>query len=360
MENVTMRNRRPRSSSLIDLSKESIFDTTMMSLPNSSLNESLNPTELYERIKILTAQLDKCNLELQSAHQEIENLLSDNFKLKNDLAKSRATIENYKKISTSNFFTGTPTSGRKKKKSNQNNHSTPSKRLSIVQPEFNQKSYPSTATITTPIIIKPKQRNKVYVLNSRKTKHSLPLIEGAFSDYADFCHFVTPNCSSRELLIDIDKKLKDFTTNDYCILFIGENDIKEDNNYINLIKSIRQSLQSVTHTNIIICAPTYITGAPIYNFKVEMFNNLLHLDSQSNNYAFFFDTNRDLTPDMFSYATGKINRSGMKNIYNRISANIKTDLELYNQADEHDNSFKNSNVSPPHDGGKTSNFFRDQ
>lgn len=86
-----------RSSSEQNLSvlsqSTSMFDATMMSLPDA-LNESQNIIELNSKIEKLT-------LELQSAHQEIDDLNNENLQLKQDIEKYQKTIEAYKKVNIS-------------------------------------------------------------------------------------------------------------------------------------------------------------------------------------------------------------------------------------------------------------------
>lgn len=115
---------------------------------------------------------------------------------------------------------------------------------------------------------------------------------------------------------------------DYCLIFIGENDLK-NSDYIHILDNLKKSLKNATQTNVVICTPTYVKGALIYNYKVELFNNLLYLDLKSNEYAYFFDSNYTVTHEMFSYKTGKINKNGWRNIYDRIMCNIKVDYDLF-------------------------------
>lgn len=81
-----------KTSSLNNISniheEASIFDSTMMSLPDSYHNNSQTFHDLNERIKILTN-------DLLSANQEIENLNSENFRLKADLQNSLKIIKQY-------------------------------------------------------------------------------------------------------------------------------------------------------------------------------------------------------------------------------------------------------------------------
>lgn len=369
--NITYR-RPGRTGSLNDLtnlsstSEKSLLDATMMSLPDSSLHDHTDViNNLSERVKTLT-------VELQSAHQEIENLNSENFRLKTDLQNMLKTVNTYKKVCSTpeRRSPKTPVSVRKIKtvsnnelRTQNNNIKTSSlqsprdcvQRLTTMHNKETQTvCYSHTQTVNKPNKesrsllnkkssyseladnkeAKRKQKKKLCILSSSKSKWSLSLTEDVFSDYFNFCNYVYQNGTIKEVLGNIKSKLKDFTLNDYCIIFIGENDIKAERNQIDVITTIRESLKNVTHTNKIICLPTYIAGAPIYNFKVDMFNNLLYLDIQNHDYAYMFDSNRDLSMEMLSQTTGKINKAGMKHIYDCIMENIIVDWSTVDEIDK--------------------------
>lgn len=383
-DNITYR--KPcRSSSLINLSnitngsEKAIFDTTMMSIPDSLHDNSDIMGELNEQIKNLTNQL-------ASAHNEIENLNIENFRLKSDLQKMIKTAKTYNEICSSpcrkpiSPLHNKKTRNRDKEQSSRSINETSisdkqincSKTTSIMHNKETQtthtpekfKEVPTILTLSEnmsnnnnkkPVrkITKPRQKNKLCILSSSTTKGSLSTIQEVYSNHSHYCHYIKTNSSASGLLSDIELKLKGFMDNDYCILFIGENDINEEGDHINKIHKIRTCLQKVNHTNIIICAATYVAGAPIYNFKAETFNNLLYLDIQNNEYAYFFDSNRDLSLDMFSYGTGKITNYGMRNIHDRIISNILYDLDLFNQADQTTVTNKLED-----DGFKNHDFFR--
>lgn len=115
LDNITYR-RPHKTSSLNDIAnindESYLFDTTMMSLPdNTQNNKSQISSELQEKIELLTR-------ELKSAHNEIENLHMENFRLKTDLQKSLKQIETFKTINTSiDRKSLTPCSKYSKKKS---------------------------------------------------------------------------------------------------------------------------------------------------------------------------------------------------------------------------------------------------
>lgn len=58
----------------------------------------------------------------------------------------------------------------------------------------------------------------------------------------------------------------------------------------------------------------------MFNWRIETFNNLLHLDLQTFNYATGFDTNLNLTYDFrtFSKFDRKISNHGMRNIFKNL------------------------------------------
>lgn len=404
IDNITVR-KTTRSYSMDNIlntnvsSNSTLLDTTMMSLPNNSLNDSDTITNYKDTIKRLT-------MELESAHLEIDHLNSENFRLKMDIGNYQKVIESYKKVTLMETKSFSPRSARKKQILRTSCFSTPTK-LSLPPPmtndqpeiavttqtpsdvgdvsfdtagsvcslegtpinhndrgkekdfiKFKESSNKETQTynsntqtpiqlktrpqLTTPInniehvnktldgvklsqdLRNLKPKSKLCILSNYNSKGVLSAIEDTFSEYFTYCHYVMNNATTKELIENIEDKLINFTFNDYCILFIGENEFKRQNNYIDVINTIKNSLKNVTHTNKIICVPTYIKGALIYNYKIEMFNNLLCLDLQNNDYAHFFDSNQTLSHEMFSYRTGKINNNGFKHIYNEVLNNMMT------------------------------------
>ncbi|CAH1636951.1 unnamed protein product [Spodoptera littoralis] len=108
IDNITVR-KTARSNSMDSLlnakfnSDSTVLDTTMMGLPDNSLNDTDTIYKYRDTIKRLTS-------ELESAHLEIENLNSENFRLKMDIGQYQKVIDTYKKLETRSF---TPRSTRK-------------------------------------------------------------------------------------------------------------------------------------------------------------------------------------------------------------------------------------------------------
>lgn len=103
-DNVTLR--KPKSASvdnLTNVSNSSILDLTMMSLPNTSLENTAEHS----------IQLQKLTSDLLSANIEIDNLNLENNRLKAELEKCQKIIDIYKKIGSR--VPATPSSDRKKK-----------------------------------------------------------------------------------------------------------------------------------------------------------------------------------------------------------------------------------------------------
>jgi hypothetical protein len=67
----------------------------------------------------------------------------------------------------------------------------------------------------------------------------------------------------------------------------------------------------------------------MYNYKIEMFNSLLYVELQNNQYVHFFDSNVSLTYDMFSVMSGRINNFGLQNMFRTIMDNIRIDFDIF-------------------------------
>lgn len=379
-ENVTLRLRRRRSESEIETFDDSSNNSTLDGATNNSVPNITN--EDNEEMGDLKRQISELNSQLQAAHEEIDILSFENTELKKTIENMNIKHKLVEKVTKKLASEVTTPKQRTKlstplRESLQKQHLEDSSRYGspdifkssqvTLQDELVQPKHSSvdkevlrrniatqTINIQTPNelkqqvtsssqrqgensknlarnITKPKQKNKLCILSS-VNRSSLSAIVSVFSEYFVYCHYIMSNCTLYERLKNIEQKLKHFTINDYCLLFIEENDIKEENDYINMIKTIKELLKNVAHTNIVICAPTYQIGAPIYNYKVEIFNNLLCTDLQNNNSSlYYFDSNRDLSLDMFSYKSGKINRSGIMTILKQIMNNILIDLNIAEQ-----------------------------
>jgi hypothetical protein len=110
--------------------------------------------------------------------------------------------------------------------------------------------------------------------------------------------------------------------NDYCIVMIGDEDFSKTKDYVNLIYYIRDTLQQIKHTNIIICLSTYKVGNfyGMFNWRVETFNKLLYLDVMTHGHANLLDSNEKLDYDfnMFKRYFGTINHYGMNTIFQNL------------------------------------------
>lgn len=107
-DNVTLRPPIRRTTSLHELSNTTIFDSTMLSVPDTSLNINRSCCEdLHHRVQLLTKNLE-------TATNEIDNLNEEIINLKNDLRKCMKVIEVYKKLDYSDL--SVTQSNRKKKR----------------------------------------------------------------------------------------------------------------------------------------------------------------------------------------------------------------------------------------------------
>lgn len=174
-----------------------------------------------------------------------------------------------------------------------------------------------------------KNGNNICIISSQKQRilsHKM-LTKTNFLSNNNICHYRKPACGIKNLMEGIDKKLTKFTKDDYCIIFLGEEDFVTTNNYLELVVCLREHLQPLHHTNIILCLPTFKCHkyAAMFNWRVESFNNLLYLDNESKLYATLLDSNVNLTYDyrMFSRQHGDVNKNGFLVILRDLKALIK-------------------------------------
>lgn len=211
-------------------------------------------------------------------------------------------------------------------------------------------------------------RKKICILSANHTNKLLRIAQHHLSVDYDLCHLLYPHVGVRHLLQDLPQKLAGFTKDDYCIVFIGEEDFKESQNYATLIKDIRNSIQKVNHTNVILCVPTFNCGDRLnmFNWRVESFNRLLYLDIITHEYAYILDSNRNLSYDhtMFHRRSGQINNRGLGQIFQDITVflyhlsdsfidvdNTLTQIDQYSDLDS-------NNVKPNKYINKITNYFK--
>lgn len=285
----------------------------------------------------LKEQINKLELELNNANQKIKTLSKENKNLKklnedllkeNDLYKRNTNSA----IKSKKTKIRSPLKEEPSKSNKIQIHALKESAVATSTESVNSDSAPQTRNPRQSYIsrkIVNLKKRKLLIISNCNYHGALENIENIFSEHFEYCHYLSTGSGLKEILININEKVKNLSLDDYCIVMIGENDFKSARDYIELIKQLRESLQQITQTNVVVCCPTYVRGALIQNYRTEMFNNLLYLDIQNNNYAYIFDTNRDLSLEMFSHRTGKLNGRGTKRIFESIYDRMIIDIQNY-------------------------------
>ncbi|KAJ2952561.1 hypothetical protein O0L34_g6883 [Tuta absoluta] len=198
------------------------------------------------------------------------------------------------------------------------------------QPDHVNHVTKTQSTSKPPVRSDEDKKPKIYVLSNNNRNKILQAISHHYEpNQFTYSHHIKTGVGIKILLNNLSTELLNYTKNDYCIVLIGEADFKYGSNlkslhdFENLIQYIRETLEKISNTNIILAMPTYVCGAMIFNHNVEIFNTLLYRDTLKNNYAYFFDSNADLSFDMFSEHTGKLTNTG----YNELFANLRTFIQ---------------------------------
>lgn len=373
-----------------DASIDDVLDKSTNSLPSMS-------ADMTEELKNFQHKLDQLNLQLKIAHSEVEKLSLENKSLRKSNQDLLKKNELYKKVGQS-----PPTTSRRNTKLQQkpkiiNKALTESKdELQILEKKDNetqttivtltekdnikknnqqtQTKMPKVKEISTqtdisedtkamnrkdvntqtshqitidetknslrPTLTK-KQKPKMCILSSNRHTKILSAAEKTL-DYSTICHYLKSNSNLTELLKGINTKLKDFTSIDFCIIMIGDEDFKTTQDYFSTIKEIRNTLMKVRHTNIIICLPTYKYSKlmNMHNWRVETFNNLLYLDVLTHEHVYLLDSNRNLEYDntMFDQYYGGINDLGVRVILNDLG-NLINDIEELEYSETQETTF---------------------
>lgn len=355
--NVTLRKKPVSNTPSLSIadSIDTIIDTTVHtgdSLINRSCPE--NNTHNWEEIEDLKSKIATLETKLESADNEIERLLTENYALKKLVSKRDAKINNLTRI-----YQSTPTSSNKrlttpsgkgdgvkitpvKRATSLNEKSSPSS-LSLQDMETsldNLNAKMSAKSAESPSKPKPQKMQKEKtnaVPQQLQHTHKICLISTnmynkttsiALNNFqGDVCHYLMPDRGLKQLIEGIDNKLKNFTKNDHCIILIGEEDFNTTTDYYELITHLRETLKKIDYTNILICLPTYKVSkyVDLFNWRVEIFNNLLYFDIMTHEYAFLIDSNKNLkyNKSMFHQRHGTLNNYGLNVIFRFVHKKIQ-------------------------------------
>lgn len=389
LENITFRRHRNYSDS--DINESNIIDGTLDGTRNSLPN--ISDDEDDDKVKELMETIKKLTSELNSAHEEITSLNLENNSLRLTNKELMKKNELYKKVTNSplkqqktqdsknskrtnkDISTQTPKHENKRSTndeqtqtnltnsdSNNAEKSPISKKRAKGKKSKKGKSETHTETENLDIAVEqPKQnKTKICILSGNTTNKVLHLAENTMENCAIF-HHLTHGASTAQLLDNVETNVKDFTLNDYCIIMIGEDDFETTKNYVEIIYLIREKLQKIMHTNVILCAPTFKCGpySDVYNWRIETFNSLLYLDLEEHKHAYALDSNKNLAYDksMFYTISGKINDHGMKTVFRdilKMTQDIKNGYDSNTSTDDH----SECDIAPNPSDGKPGTFFR--
>lgn len=374
MEFITRRLKKHTSTSpSSDIATPEKGDSSMDSCNSTirSIDTTTNCAELIE----LKLQIEQFTMELDGAQMEIESLTTENKQLKNELTECRNIINNLaqKEISVesspkvaSNKKSGKKTKIIKKTKeiinngtsndtvnshniANDENKQTKETKIQASPPKKKQKNNSQQTQmnkVLTQTSTAAREHNKIQLseessirIEKRKiclvsSDNKNKILSNAINILENdiILHYCYPGVGIETLFKNLTGKLKNYSLNDYCILFIGQSDFDSTENYHSMVEYIRNQLKLITNTNIIICAPTFRYGhnVNLFNHRVEIFNNLLYLDVMTHEHAYLLDSNKNLSYSiaMFNKLSGKINMNGIRKILYDMKALIQ-DVDEY-------------------------------
>nr|XP_049706653.1 uncharacterized protein LOC126056748 [Helicoverpa armigera] len=328
--NVTVRRGRVHSMSDIDDSfADQTLEGTTYSIPDLSDDDDDLVTKLKKNIHDLTIQLNSANGKIDSLSLEIDKLKkeNENLILKNSLNEQI----------TSTPIQSPTTSPKKRRKKTPKQAECVNKQtqtdIDLNKKDDEQKITASQSTtkmapqpakeqniLQNRKINRDKLRNKLCILSTNKTnKNILTLANEYFTENYQICHYLTPNVGIIHLLRNIETQLQDYTKKDFCVIMIGEEDFQSTECYFDIITLMRNKLQNLKNTNIIIALPTFKFNDNyniLYNSRLETFNNMLYLDNFTHQYSYILDSNLNLSYHPSAYTrSGALKDSTMEIIF---------------------------------------------
>lgn len=371
LENITFRRTRTISEPINDTSEiiSQTVDESTNSIPEISEDEE---EDNKHNISILKTEIKNLRSQLKSAHQDMELLTVEISSLKQTNAVLLKENEIYKKV------TSTPLQ-KKIQTPKRNTISFTNKKSSKPQtleipdccaPTAEDPTENSQNKTSPNRIINKNNsslsvvKNNICILSSETSNRLYTISQRTNLTNFDICHYRMPNCGLKQLLDNLDKKVQNFTYSDYCVIYVGEEDFRRTHNYIELVTFIREKLQTLTHTNFIVCLPTFKYMANknlMFNSRIDTFNNLIYMDVETYKYAYILDSNLNLpyTYETYSQRYGSLNNKGLNTIINDLQ-DLILDLNTMNvddackQLTESDNTL-NLMVN---DNCNDNNFFR--
>lgn len=337
---ITFRRKTQRTSSENDLStnaNDTIYDhdNSIETDVDDSTNSLPNLNTENELIRELKEKLNNVTLKLEIANNEIDRLNIENDTLKKTVNETNKKICVLKK-STEVLSNITP-SKTPKKTSTKNKVRTNSCNSPAIPERTSKSLLPNKENTFKNNDVTNKKPKLCVISNLTYDKFLLQDIESKMGAY-EYCLYRTRNANIINTVKSLDMKLHNFTMDDYCILLIGEPDFYKTNNYSDIVSYIHNIIKGITHTNIVICLPTYQYkyNKLMFNSRMELFNNLLYHSMQNVENVRIFDTNMYITSDMFNYRSGKINRKGLLYLIHYLKDGI-TNIVMENQTKNAEN-----------------------
>lgn len=391
--NVTQRQKKPLKAPSPSTTLN-LCDSIDMSA-NETLNRSCpeNCTHVKEDIEELKNKILNLEAKLESADTEIERLLADNYNLNKLLSKRDAKINQLTIICRStpkrSNIADIPRSSSKDKEevdSSATENNSPillENRKNVItseaikSPSHQTKKiascFTSPSSLNSPPADMPQSPRiqetripKICLISTDRINKTYTIAKNTLKGDYDVCHHLLPNRGIRQLFHGIKTKLEDFTLEDYCIVLMGKEDFNVTENYYDLVVCIREALQDIVHTHVILCVPTFKHGryTDLFNSRVERFNALLGLDAETHQYAYLIDSNLNLNYDytMFRTSDGIINNRGLNQVMTDVNEKLLMIQNWYKGSDSENHQLceAESITELNKVSCKQTNFFRQQ
>lgn len=338
MENDKCQNLSSSDESVSNLIEQSILYHSI-SAPNLSQIADVNTSAYKDKIQSL-------ELELQSAHNEIDNLNEENQLLKLELTKSNTLLNRYKELYTEILTSGNYL----KRKQFIELSDTPKSSKNVTIREMNQsnlirsntiKNHKSTLSNGTPKhsnlakssndtpkctnLSKNENKSKIIILGDQSaTGLTYRLSSLLHDDYCKVQGFIKENASLKDVISNIHNLSKTMTKKDHFVISAGSN----DKNPLLFTCELAHAFRETTNTNlhIVSVAHGHYLNTTMLNLEIQKFIPYFP-------HASFISTQTPLFSKFNSYLADNIKKSIKKKDYYHtfLSYNNKKPTETFRQ-----------------------------
>lgn len=175
--------------------------------------------------------------------------------------------------------------------------------------------------------IQNKLKPTIKILSDSHGRHLSRLLTDKMNDNYTISGVVKPNAKIGSVMDEIEQESKNLNNDDYLLIIGGANDIQFDLDTNLIYKKVKEKVQDISQTKIVLTSIPYRYDIPALNSKIKEVNK--HLQSLSYQYSHIqYLSLHNLIPRNYTKYGLHLNNHGKKKLCTLIKRHIKNDYDL--------------------------------